>query len=635
MEARPGDEDASKAEQLVEVPEIVSRDGVQQRTVEQIIDAPVPQAVEELAEVSKVSSKDGIQQRIVEQTIPAIPLAEKIVELLFSDGRNDATRCEHACSTRRQRSRSGEVRNHRGDRQKPIIQEKIDQGTKHFEIPKLQFTDKVVHVPVVAQKQISMNLTVQKNIEISQLQVDDKMVDVPAMLVVPVPQVRIVKKTVEDSQLQIVEKTIENPETQISEVVTDACLTCDVKCKVACLTCVKDNMFMVAGEITVARKTRGQVDVERVRQHTGAAALQRQPHSTKQQPTEQTAQEREGEKKMRGQVEKEKGQGERERGERRKEEEETGEKGKEVQEETDDEVEKDVTDWVEVRRRTRRKRRKMIQIFVKVNGGKTSAVEVEMSDRVDDIVKKTPISDQDVYVTSGGRILKRSDKLKSCEVRDGSTIQVMSRTRGGGKHKDKKSKVDKKQAASAKTPEQKFTDKEDGDRGPAILENEKEAIIRMWEENEASRKLMDVIPEGSGVEMEQALQSNRTAGREVLGWDQGQADMMECGLRWAVEARRMSNGGNESKGSRNKASKASKWILAMRNRRERKAQTSRRRWVDWRKYGQAEEVQASSEGEMRDAGRTRPAKGKEKGMEERVSMKAKEEDLGTAGNSKR
>ena len=41
---------------------------------------------------------------------------------------------------------------------------------------------------------------------------------------------------------------------QISDVVIDACLTCDAKCKVACETCVKDNMFMVAGEITVAGK---------------------------------------------------------------------------------------------------------------------------------------------------------------------------------------------------------------------------------------------------------------------------------------------------------------------------------------------------------------------------------------------
>ena len=159
----------------------------------------------------------------------------------------------------------------------------------------------------------------------------------------------------------------------------------------------------------------------------------------------------------------------------------------------------------------------------------------------------------------------------------------------------------------------------------------------MWEENEASRKLMDVIPEGSDVEMEQFLQSYRTAGREVLGWDQGQADMMECGLRWAVEARRKGRRQQEEKQRQGKQgqhpgleeSKQDKVDFGD----EEQAQTSRRRWVDWRKYGQAEEAQASSEGEIRDAWRTRPAKGKEKGMEERVSTKAK--DLGTTGNSKR
>ena len=34
----------------------------------------------------------------------------------------------------------------------------------------------------------------------------------------------------------------------------DACLTCDTKCKVANETCVKDNMFMVTGEISVTGK---------------------------------------------------------------------------------------------------------------------------------------------------------------------------------------------------------------------------------------------------------------------------------------------------------------------------------------------------------------------------------------------
>ena len=45
-----------------------------------------------------------------------------------------------------------------------------------------------------------------------------------------------------------------------------------------------------------------------------------------------------------------------------------------------------MTDWVEVRKRTRRKSRKMVQIFVKVDGGETSTMEMEMSDKVDDIV---------------------------------------------------------------------------------------------------------------------------------------------------------------------------------------------------------------------------------------------------------
>ena len=41
---------------------------------------------------------------------------------------------------------------------------------------------------------------------------------------------------------------------QFSDVVLDACLTCDTRCKVASETCVKDNMFKVTGEINVAGK---------------------------------------------------------------------------------------------------------------------------------------------------------------------------------------------------------------------------------------------------------------------------------------------------------------------------------------------------------------------------------------------
>ena len=70
-----------------------------------------------------------------------------------------------------------------------------------------------------------------------------------------------------------------------------------------------------------------------------------------------------------------------------------------------------------------------VQIFVKVDGARTSMMEMAMGDKVNDIVKRIPISNQDVYVTSGGRVLRGSDRLRSCGVTDGCTIQVTSRMR--------------------------------------------------------------------------------------------------------------------------------------------------------------------------------------------------------------
>ena len=70
---------------------------------------------------------------------------------------------------------------------------------------------------------------------------------------------------------------------------------------------------------------------------------------------------------------------------------------------------------------------------------------------VSDITKRS-LSCGDMHVTNGGRILRRSDKLRSCGVSDGCTIQVTSRIRGGGRHKDK-SKAEKKQGASQERDE--------------------------------------------------------------------------------------------------------------------------------------------------------------------------------------
>ena len=108
----------------------------------------------------------------------------------------------------------------------------------------------------------------------------------------------------------------------------------------------------------------------------------------------------------------------------------------------------------------------MVQIFVKVNGSKTSPMEVSLTDdRVEDVMRRIQ-NDENAYVTLHGRVLKRGEKLKSCGVTDGCTIQVTSRIRGGGKHKDKKSKVEKKQVTRQEPVR---------NEGPAILGSEKEA----------------------------------------------------------------------------------------------------------------------------------------------------------------
>ena len=58
---------------------------------------------------------------------------------------------------------------------------------------------------------------------------------------------------------------------------------------------------------------------------------------------------------------------------------------------------------------------------------------------------------QYVYATCEGKVLRKEDELKSCGVRDGSTVQIVSRLRGGGKHKDKKSqKVRRKNRRATK-----------------------------------------------------------------------------------------------------------------------------------------------------------------------------------------
>ena len=96
--------------------------------MEHASDIPVLQVMKELAEISEVFSQDRFRQRSVEQTveIPTISLAGEIIEMPVI----------------RTQERRDRLRTHRTDVENHVIQEKINQMTKHA--PRMHVVEKTV-----------------------------------------------------------------------------------------------------------------------------------------------------------------------------------------------------------------------------------------------------------------------------------------------------------------------------------------------------------------------------------------------------------------------------------------------------------------------------------------------------------
>ena len=71
-----------------------------------------------------------------------------------------------------------------------------------------------LNIPVMAQRHIPIDRTVQKTIETPQLQRIDRVIDGLVVQVEHVPQAHVAEKTVEIPQLDVVEKIVETPEIQ-------------------------------------------------------------------------------------------------------------------------------------------------------------------------------------------------------------------------------------------------------------------------------------------------------------------------------------------------------------------------------------------------------------------------------------
>ena len=120
------------AEQLVETPKNASRDRIQHRNVERIVDDPVPEVDEEL--VARISLRRDQQPFCGGQ---------KVVEVSDIQTRGKTQQgvnihIQHVVDT--------------VDAEDHIIQEKINQMTKHIDVPGLQIVERTVRERTVADR---------------------------------------------------------------------------------------------------------------------------------------------------------------------------------------------------------------------------------------------------------------------------------------------------------------------------------------------------------------------------------------------------------------------------------------------------------------------------------------------------
>ena len=182
----------------------------------------------------------------------------------------------------------------------------------------------------------------------------------------------------------------------------------------------------------------------------------------------------------------------------------------------------------------------MVQIFVKVDEAKVTPMDVSLTDgKVEDVIRQVQKS-EDVYVTMQRKALRRNEKLKSCGVTDGCTIQVTSRMRGGGRHKDKRSKADTKRGMDESGQKDQQVESLI-DKCQEATQAQKDEMIQLFEENDAYRRTITMI---SGAEDEEH-EIQRFGKQLQSGVDKERAKLMELGMRWAVEARKRGRGAEQ------------------------------------------------------------------------------------------
>ena len=137
------------------------------------------------------------------------------------------------------------------------------------ENPLVRFTDRVVDVPVVAQRQVPSAPRVQKIVETPKVQISDGHVDMPVVAQRQVPMIPDVQKVVEVPQIQYIDKIVDAPVVARSEDVSVGTQTVSRKRKLSMETESADGTSDAEHGLVQEEESRREMDETRERHAAG------------------------------------------------------------------------------------------------------------------------------------------------------------------------------------------------------------------------------------------------------------------------------------------------------------------------------------------------------------------------------
>ena len=170
--------------------------------------------------------------------------------------------------------------------------------------------------------------------------------------------------------------------------------------------------------------------------------------------------------------------------------------------------------------------------------------------------------------------------------------------RGGGRHKERRNKAEKKRGRSENGQEGQQVEIVDGG-WPEMTQSQKDVVIHMLERNEGYRETIKMISE-TGDE-EHGMQCFRVLLQHELGFNEETMKVMEWRVRWAVEARRHGRNAEQEQRGQEQEEQRRRVEQGQNTEREQSKQGKQVRFGDEERF---EETRAENAGEPEVMGRT-------------------------------